>query len=434
MMSIDSTLSGHTASVAVSDEPVRVVMSTIGESEPVASRPEALRCSLVRRHLSLQGLGQVADAAVALTLARLLLEGAASPTSRDITTAIVSSVVPAVVGLPLAWCLADSLRRNASLAATQLTRALISVGAMLVPHSSSRAVGFAFIAAITAAQTVTGSLRTASVGHTVERSRLVAANSLAAVTGKIAGALGLALVFALDFLGPHVVFSTAAALHLLAAVGYASWSADLGGNGQRATSTRQMARDAVQLLRNAGTLAVVLGPMVLRALQAASMVTLVALVDHGAQRQSIATAAVLAATSTGGFIGMAAAPTFWRVFRTRTACWAPIGSLIALGTFVAVHPTLSTCLAVQFGLSMAFGTLRVRADAAVQANCVAASRGRVVAAYEACYLVAFVAGAVLASANPFVGQPLGLIVTVITGAIAITCGFTAPRLIGRAEP
>lgn len=397
--------------------------------EPVASRPEALRCSVVRRHLGLQGLGQIADAAVAVTLARLLLAEAASPTSNDVTTAIVTSVIPAVVSLPLAWLLADSLRRNTSLAATQVTRALISIAAMLVPLTSSRAVGFAFIAAITAAQTVTGSLRAASVGHTVERSRLVAANSLAAVTGKAAGALGLALVFTLNFLGPLIVFSAAAALHLAAAVGYVTWSADLGGKTHHTASTRQVARHAFHLSRHPGTLGVVPGTMVLRAVQGASLVTLVSLVEHSAHQQSIATAAVLAATSTGAFIGMAAASTFWRVSRARSMRLSCVIGLLALVAIAAVHPSVSTCLPAQFALSMAFGTLRVRADAAVQANCEGASRGRVVAAYEACYHVAFVTGAVLASANPFAGRPLGLIVIALGSAVAIACSLAAPRVV-----
>ena len=402
---------------AITFAPVReVARHEVGRQ---ASRPEALRCGIVRRHLGLQALGQIADAAVALTLTRLLLLEMGGANASDVTAGIAVSVMPAVLSLPIAWAIADSLRRNASLAIAHLARSLIALAAVFVPLTSSRAIGFAIIAAITAAQTVTGNLRSASLGHAVASSRLVAANSLAAVTGKIAGAIGLGLVVMLHFTTPFILFGTAAVLHLAAAAGYHTWTTDLGGHDSESLSVRHVVAHASRALLHPLAFRVVPVTIALRAVQGASMMAFVTVLERRYGAGSVTTTAAVGVTSGGVFMGMLLAPNYWRIHRNPTVRRLATVVLLVSTVAAATIPTAGFCLASQFVVSMMFGALRVRADAAMQSGLEPQARGRVVAVYDATYHVAFVLGAVLSVANPYAGRQPSLGLTLALGAFII---------------
>lgn len=384
-----------------------------------ATRPEALRCGVIRRHLLLQCAGQVADAAAALSLARLLLLKVSSPSTGDVTAAITASVVPAVLSLPLAWLVADSLRRRTSLASAHVIRSLIVATAVLVSITGSRVLGLGIIAATTAAQTVTGNLRSASLGHAVPKDRLVAAYSLSAFIGKAAGVLGLGLGLGLHIVGPNAVFVGAALLHVVTAVGYITWSTDLGGRSPSVVTVTNVARAAADVCRRAGGGRVVPMAIALRAVQGASMVTLVSLFERRLDHGLVTTSAVLMATSTGVFVGTQLLPMRGRWGGPRYLRVPGVtGILAALGA-VTLVPMVPFHLLTQFVLSAVFGSMRVRADVAVQATCETANRGRIHATYEAAYHVAFVTGASLATLSPLLGRQVGLSVVVLGGLVAL---------------
>jgi hypothetical protein len=342
----------------------------------------------------LQGLSQTADAVTALTVTRFLMVELRSTAPRDLLVALLVSMGPAVLCLPVAWAVADSGCRMRLLATTQLLRAGVSAGAVVALLTSSPALGYTVIGLMTALQTIAASMRSAVLPRAVPTTRLIAANSLCAITGRMAGLLGIALVVGLRVVDQRIVLVVAAVLHSLSAYGYLSWRLELGGH-RAASSMRDLAREVRSLRHMPGAGGVVPTALALRTMQGAVALAAATSVP---QRSSSTTvnATMLGIVAVGTFTGTVLAPNLAAMAQRRnipsgTTTWAA-ALLLSAGAFM---PQLPARLSLLLMLSVGFGIARLHADTVVQSVVSDHALGRTLATYDASYQVAFVAGAAL---------------------------------------
>jgi hypothetical protein len=271
-------------------------------------------------------------------------------------------------------------------------------------------------------------MRSAVLPRAVPTTRLIAANSLCAITGKMAGLLGVVLVLGLRVVDPRAVLLVAAGLHMLSAYGYLSWRIELGGGFTSASSMRDLAVEVRALRRLPAASRIVPAALALRTMQGA---TALAAVAAASQQRSSATinATMLGIVATGTFTGTVLAPNLAArskgLGRThRAATWLTVLSVSG----VALLPGLAARLAVLLVVSVGFGIARVQADSVVQSAVAEHALGRTLATYDACYQVAFVAGAAFVGAAQM-AAPAGF---PRAGAIAVAAiAIAAPLLSNR---
>ncbi len=392
-------------------------------------RAEAIRCRVLQRHLVLQGTGQAADAAAAATIAGIVMYKAASWRSpSELAVGLMLAMLPTILSLPIAWRVADAHRRVLTLAWAQLARAVICAAGLLVLFTDSRTVGFAVIGVMTAAQAVTGSLRSAALPRAVHGSRLVAASSLCALTGKVAGTIGAATALGLSLVQPGIVFVAAAAAHVVSSVGYLSWHIDLGGRATASEPAPDLRRAWRQLCHHGSTINAVLLAVGGRCLLGATAMLFAIHADRRYDLGPAGYAAAIGLCASGVFCGTAFGPSWLR--RTAGRAWARIlGRCVVLVALVAaVVPTLATSASVVFLLSAVFGVMRLRADAAVLSVIDDVDRGRFFATYDASYQLAFLVGAVCAAVSPIPARADGLaVLAALASLVALLLRISSVR-------
>jgi hypothetical protein len=384
-------------------------------------RAEAIRCRVLQRHLVLQGTGQAADAAAAATIAGVVMYKAANWRSpSELAVGLMLAMLPTILSLPIAWRVADAHRRVLTLAWAQLARAVICAAGLLVLVTDSRTVGFAVIGVMTAAQAVTGSLRSAALPRAVHGSRLVAASSLCALTGKVAGTIGAATALGLSLVQPGIVFVAAAAAHVVSSIGYLSWHIDLGGRATASEPAPDLQRAWHQLCHRRSAVRAAVLAVGGRCLLGATAMLFAIHADRRFGLGPAGYAAAIGLCASGVFCGAAFGPSWMR--RTAGRAWARnLGRCVVVVALVAAMvPTLVTSALVVFLLSTLFGVLRLQADAAVLSVIDDVDRGRFFATYDASYQLAFLVGAVGAAVSPLPSRVDGLaVLAAVTSLIVL---------------
>lgn len=345
----------------------------------------------LRRLLLLQAASRCADAAVMLVLAQVVVfELEHGATAGAIGRGVVVASVPALVAGPVAGVLADRWRRRWLLGVVHGLRALVVMGAALIPLIGSPLAGYAAAAALLAAGTTSVTARAAALPHLVPASQLVAANAATALVGKIAGATGVALAVATGTrLG--TVVAPAAVLELVAAVGYATFREDLGG-GRRRSHTRPAA-DPVSGRASLARVRRNVGAMVgHRVLYGAAFTSAVLLVDRRYTLEASGHAAALAVTGTGAMIGTLATPMLARRIQHHHLAIASFAISAAAMWTAATRTIGPIALGAMVALSFAFQVVRLVGEAAIQDHVSDHLRGRMVSAFDACSVLSFVAG------------------------------------------
>jgi hypothetical protein len=372
-------------------------------------RVEALRCEILRRHLLLQGTAQAADAATTATIAGLLMFKTTQWRSpSELAMALVLTLLPAVLSVPIAWHVADKPRRQAILGRTHVVRSIICLAGLLVVPTASQTVGFVLIGLMPAAQAVSSSVRAAALPYVVPSSRLVAANSLCTLVAKAAGCTGALLAVTLGHFDPTLVFVTAATLHLLAAGGYLTWRADLGGRAVDDPTGPRLRRAWTNVVHHEHASASALLAIATRCLLGAEVMLLAINGDRRYGLGPAGYAGAIGICATGVFCGSVVGPSWSR--RTGGRRWArrAVQLAVVAALVASLTPTLGTAATAVFLFSAAFGALRNRADATVMTAVHDLDRGRFFALYDATYQVAYLLGAVAAAVSPLARHPLGL--------------------------
>ena len=390
-----------------------------------SGRVDALRCPMLRRHLLLQAAAQAADAAITITVATLLvLQTASWRSPTELATALIFALLPAALSLPIAWHVADAPHRSNTLASTQFVRAIICLAGLFVLFSSERTVGFIIIGLMTGAQSVSCSVRAAALPYIVPGGRLLAANSLCTLCAKFAGSAGVATALVLGRLHPATVFIAAAMLHVVSAVGYSTWSTDLGGRCSTGATAPNLRRAWRQLAGDDLATRAAFTAVGGRCLLGAGVMLLAISADRHYGMGSAGYAAAIGVSAAGAFCGSAIGPTWSR--RAAGRRWARrAGQLVLATAFVAsLTPTMGTAAAVVFLFAVVVGALRTRADTTVMSAIDDVDRGRFFSLYDASYQVAYLIGAVTAALSPLADERLGI--GVVAGlTVALTAVIAA---------
>lgn len=349
------------------------------------------------RHFTLsQMAGQAADAMTTLALAQVVvfdLERGASPAA--LTRAVATAAVPIVLAGPVAGFAADRWRRRSTLISASAARALLTLAALMVPATGSALLGYGLGAALLTVARVLYSTRAASIPHAVSSADLVAADSLSALAGNLAGGIGAGLGVSLMVLSPSAVLCLAVVLHLASVIGFASLTLDLGGRHGRGVPEPRAGHRILETFTSgpAGFAAAVTGAH--RLLLGGAFSTFVLLADARYRLESSGYAGAIAVLAIGGAVGTVVAPsTVRRLTRRQTVA----GAFGLAGFAISTAAVLSSSAAVIGAMMLsafAFQNLRLMSDAVVQSSVDDDMLGRVFTAYDVVYNLSFTVGALL---------------------------------------
>jgi hypothetical protein len=139
--------------------------------------------------------------------------------------------------------------------------------------------------------------------------------------------------------------------------------------------------------------------------------------------------ATVAAYGAGTFAGLVIAPVLRRRYGEDRLTAGSLIALAVVAAFGALGPSRPLVLIVSTVLGMAASVARQGFDAMVQSRAPTASRGRAFARFETAFQLAWVAGAILATA---IGVPIGISLAVVAIALVPAAGLYA-RAIRRAR-
>lgn len=374
----------------------------------VRSRRQLLSDAHLRRFLLSQGGGQIADAMTTLTLAQVIvfdLERGATPGA--LARALITTSLPFLIAGPLAGVVADRWHRRRTLAVTTTTRGLLTLIAIVVPITRSPFVGYIVVGALLAAARVLYTVRAASLPHLADSQDLVATDSLALLVGTAAGVVGAALGAGVQVVSPIVALVIATGIHAAAAVGFLTLRRELGGRQPKSADlhvpVNVVARRVARLIGSQPTRFAIAATSGHRALLGAAFATFVLLADARYHIEASGYAAALGVLAAGGFVGTLTAPRAAERLSRREVATAAYGGA-AVSMWVAwLAPESAVVTVAMFCAAFAFQNLRLKTDALVQRSIDDDTLGRVFAAYDIVYNLAFIGGA-LAVVGTFSGQ------------------------------
>jgi len=375
------------------------------------TRRSLLRLDDFRRVITGQFISQTADAAMLLVLAKaLLFADANGPTPLLLGQAAVSTAIPLVLAGPIAGVIADRWPRKQVLVTGQALRSILAVVAILAIIVDIRAVTLMVFVLCLCASRLLYTARVASVRHLVRQHELVAADSLMLILGVVAGVVGAAAFAALTQLHLVCVLVAVAIGHFGAAYFYDRTRTWLGGEGQ--TSSIQW-RDVAEQLSCGKTRYAILATSLHRCFVGFVVAAVSLDLDGRTGGSASGYAGAIGAVGFAGFLGSLTSEWMNEHLRRRALT---IGAFAASGlAFVPVQFLAGpTPRLVALGVAaFAFQNLRVASDATIQANAVSGSCGRVFAAYDIAFNLAYVAGVVVGLAMTSSGSVEFALTTVI---------------------
>jgi hypothetical protein len=264
----------------------------------------------------------------------------------------------------------------------------------------SEAAAFAGMLLLLSISRFAAAAKGAALPRTVLAEELVTANGISAVAG-MAGAFAGA-VAATAFVGHSAAagFVLGALLDIAAAGVYARLP-DVGGagGGELLRRLRIAVSDFLDGVRTTARTPAISHPLaamfVHRLLLGGGCVLLVLIADTSFHMRIAGYGLTLAVTGVAAFVGSVLAPVCarrWRPLTLIPLAFLPPALAAALG---AVIPTLGVLVVALAVTAAAFQVLKVLVDALVGANTADSVRGRVFAAYDALYNLAFVVAALL---------------------------------------
>jgi len=380
----------------------------------------------VRRFLALQGAGQMGDAMISLALAQVVvfqLERGATPGA--IARVLLTATLPYLLIGPIAGFISDRWPRRASLAAVSLVRCWLALGALAVPLTANRLLGYATASCLLAAGGVAYTLRSSSIPHLVRPDQLVAVNSMVGLTQKVAGTLGFGFGALLVHLSPLSALIVGASLHLSTVYGYHRVRFDLGGGSAsdtRGVPIRRVLTRLARLATTSPTRGAIAGIVAQRALYGAAFASFVLLADARYDLSASGLALAIAMTATGAFAGTVLVVPVTSLLGRRGAvlmAFLLCSSVMLFGGFNGESWAVMTAMIVG---SFSFQTVRLVSDSTVQGHIADDALGRVFAGYDALCNLAYVSGALVRVFLIPGSSPLAFAVI----ALAYLAGTTIP--------
>jgi MFS family permease len=322
-------------------------------------------------------------------------------TPARIALVLATTLLPFSVVGPAAGVVIDRWPRRRALIVTSLLQAGLAIGSVATIITRSEAAAFVGMLLLLSISRFAAAAKGAALPRTVRTEELVTANGISAVAGMSGAFVGAVGGAAFVGRSPAAGFVIGALLYLVAAAAYTRLP-DVGGGGAGGDLLRRIRSaqsDFVDGLRTAATTAEIRRPLaamfVHRVLLGGGFVLLVLIADSKFHMRIAGYGLTLAVTGVGAFAGSVLAP-------VSAQRWRPV----ALLPLAFVPPAIASdvgALAPSFGVlvvgigvtAAAFQVLKVLVDAMVGAATPDLVRGRVFAAYDALYNVAFVVAALL---------------------------------------
>ncbi len=354
-------------------------------------RRDVMRMTGVRPLLAGQSLGQIGDAAMSLVMAQMLLftEGDDSVRASLLLSIVMLLPVMLFIG-PLAGVLVDRLDRRQILVVGHVARGVLVLGqiaALQIGNHHSAVVIYGLTLAVSR---LLYSARVTSVVNLVRRHELPAVDSLSFIIGMISALVGGGLAAALVDINWQLALAISASCQLAAGVTLCKLRmADNSGDRHARSDGGEALRNQV----NASKIRFAIGSTTsLRLLLGLSIATVALRVGDQLKLEAFGFAALLAFISCGNFLGSVTAEWFIERFRRRSiAVMAAVASSISMAISLAANMPAVHVLAVAF-CAFAFQNLRICTDSSVQANTMDGALGRIFAAYDALYNVAYAVG------------------------------------------
>jgi len=356
-------------------------------------RRDILRMQGVKPLLAGQALGQIGDAATSLVAAQMLLFTNNQESMKSSLLFSIGMMLPVMVLVgPLAGIVVDKFNRRHVLVSGHAFRGVLSLSLMCCLHASLSELALVCLALMLATTRILYSARTASVVHFVRRHELPAIDSMSFILGMGSGLIGGGVAAVLIDGNWYLALAFAAVLQVAASQMFKSidMSIFLLREVRRASSRADLLGDLLGskikfAIGSTASLRLFLGVTVASvALHVGSQLSL----------QAVGFALLLALISLGNFMGSLTAEWFVERFRRRSiAVLASLSSafFIVMGQ-VAGSPGVQ--LASVALCAFAFQNLRICTDSSVQANTPVEVLGRVFAAYDVMYNVAYAVGIV----------------------------------------
>jgi MFS family permease len=354
------------------------------------TRRQLLRFADVRRFVAGQGLSQVADAMMTVTLAHhLLFMKSDGPTVSRLMQTVVAALVPLVVAGPLAGVIADRVSRRGILAGGQAARVVIALSMACVIAAGGQTPLLMLWGVSLCLNRVMYTARSVSVRHIVRQHELVAMDSLLLTVGGVAGAIGGSLgVGGMSLFGTATVLG-AAALHAVSGIRYVRVRAHLGGGTDHTIAEWS---DAKGKLLEAKFVYAIASTSAHRLLSGAMFSIVLLVIDARMSGSASGYALAAGACGTGTLLGSTTAEWFNERFPRRSmAVLAYSLSAVALCAALVVD-TRNAFMAGLFACAFLFQNLRVCTDATIQKNAARGAGGRTFAIYDLSYNMAYLAG------------------------------------------
>ncbi len=351
----------------------------------------------LRRLVAGQAIGQGADGLAQIAFAQVVLFDigkGASPAR--IAGVLAATLLPFSVVGPVAGVLIDRWDRRRVLVFVSIARVFLAAGAIVVVAFRSEPLAYVGILLLLSSSRFVLAAKGAALPTTVASDRLVTANAVSSVAGLMTAFAGAVIGSTFVGVAPEAGFVAAGVCYAIAAVVFARLPPVGGGDTgimlytgvQRAWAelvdgTRVIAHD--RAIRDP-----LLAVWLHRFLLGAGFILLVLIGDHQYHLQVSGYGLALAVTGVASFVGTVIAPTLARSHRPLAllACAFPAAGLAALvGGYWPNLPVLIAGLAV---VAVSFQVLKTLVDALVGGATPDHVRGRVFAAYDVLYNVAFV--------------------------------------------
>jgi MFS family permease len=363
----------------------------IRQGEPLhVSRWSLLRFTDFRRVVLGQFVSQASDALMLVVLAKsILFADSDGPTPVLLAQAALSGAVPLVLAGPIAGYLADRWPRKQILVSGQGVRALLAFAAACALYmSATNFILIVFVFCLCATR-VLFTARVASVRHLVRQHELVAADSLMLIVGVVAAGVGASVFAVSSAVGPVMQLALVGVGHFLAAYCFDRTRAWLGGDGETAGIHW---RTVLTQLSSGKTRFAVLSTAMHRALVGMLVASVALDVDQRTNGAASGYALALGVAGAAGFVGSVTSEWANERIPRRTltvGCYLTAGLTVA--SLFVIPGVVGRLVAVGVCVFL-FQNLRVASDATIQANAAPGSCGRVFAAYDITFNLAYVAG------------------------------------------
>lgn len=351
----------------------------------------------LRKLVTGQAIGQGADGLAQIAFASVVLfDIGKGATAGRVAAVLAVTLLPFSIVGPFAGVVIDRWDRRRVLVLVSVARAVIAVGAIAVVLLQSELLAYIGILLLVSSSRFVLAAKGAALPTTVAAEQLVTANAVSSVAGMVT-AFGGAVIGA-TFVGaaPSAGFVVAGALYALAAVVFTRLP-PVGGGDTGITLAAGLRRTRAEL---AGGVRVIVNDREIRdpllavwlhrLLLGAGFILLVLIADRRYHFHTSGYALALAVTGIAAFAGTLAAPVLARSHRARALLPAafPAAAIAALlGGYWPNLPVLVLGLGIA---AFAFQVLKTLVDALVGGAATDQVRGRVFAAYDVLYNVAFV--------------------------------------------